>query len=92
MVSWQKFSDDKIISKVSTSFDSFTWSSFSVTSIINIQICSQPFPMDMDITPICIEVHHVFHLILNELEQIYHGKSAQPYNKMGLIISNKRIH
>jgi len=41
--------------------------------------------MDMDTTPICIEVH----LILNEVDQIYHGKSAQPYNQMKLTIRDK---
>jgi hypothetical protein len=45
--------------------------------------------MDMDTTPICIEVHYVFHLILNELEQINHGKSAQSYNKMELTTRDK---
>jgi hypothetical protein len=45
--------------------------------------------MDMDTTPICIEIHYVFHLILNEVDQIYHGKSAQPYNQMKLTIRDK---
>jgi hypothetical protein len=27
-------------------------------------------------TPICIEIHYVFHYVLNEIEQIYHDESG----------------
>jgi hypothetical protein len=30
----------------------------------------------------------MFHLILNELEQTYHGESGQPSNEQGPIVTN----
>jgi hypothetical protein len=33
------------------------------------------------ITPIHVLAHFVFHSNLNEIEQIYHGKSGQPHSE-----------
>jgi hypothetical protein len=43
-------------------------------------------------TPICIQIHYVFHFILIEIEQIYHGENGQPFSKRRLVAMDKQIH
>jgi len=40
-------------------------------------------------TPICIQIHYVFHYILNEIGQLYHNESGQPFSKQGPVATDK---
>ncbi len=35
------------------------------------------------------EVHYVFHYILSEIGQIYHGEIGQPFTRHELIVTNR---
>jgi hypothetical protein len=39
--------------------------------------------------PLCVQVHLVFPLILNELENIYHVEISQHYNEQGPFVMEK---
>jgi hypothetical protein len=41
------------------------------------------------ITPICVQIHYLFHYILNEIEKIYHGENHQIFNKHGLVVIDR---
>jgi hypothetical protein len=43
-------------------------------------------------TPICVQVHFMFHYIFNEITQIYHGENGQFFNKYELVGTYKWIH
>jgi hypothetical protein len=56
----------------------FKWQNINIYPILTIIFCSlTPFLADwIMITPICVPIHSMFHCILNELEQIYHGEKG----------------
>jgi hypothetical protein len=39
-----------------------------------------------NIVSMCVLVHYVFHWILNEFEQIYHGKNGKPHNESNWLL------